>query len=147
MAHRRPHRLMENFAATAAPLIARVAGTLAADHDVVDIRAGLGYRGPTEVSRAPAARLADGMVITHRGEVFRLQLPNLWDSKSGKIPANAPSKVLVRSGERLRLGPRQQISGRDSPEYCAVQSGECLRGEDPDRIWRQVLTAMADALP
>jgi hypothetical protein len=142
--------LVEKFTATAAPLIARVAGLLASGHDVVQVQAGSGRRGrpaATEVWRAPAARLADGTIITQRGDVLQVKVPNIWGLTSGRIPDNKATPVLVRRGEQIRLGNPGEPRGESLRSYFPLESGECLDAVSVAALWRRVLTAMADTLP
>ncbi len=143
---------METFAAAAAPLMAHVACMLPSAHDVVQGHAKFGWtrKNTTELWRTPASMLADGTIITQRGDVFtrKEKAPNVRGRRSQKIPLDLPQPVLVQHGGQVRVGqfssPNQPPS--DHPLF-PLLSGECLDSADIVRLWPHVLTVMADALP
>lgn len=144
--------LVEKFAAAAPPLIARVARMLPSAHDVVQVKAEIGWTRTkaTEIWRTPASMLAGGMIITRRGDVFirKEKTPNIWGRTSEKIPMGLPRPVLVQHGGQVRVGTFNSptLTPADHQLY-PLRSGECLDSCDVARLWPHVLTAMADALP
>jgi hypothetical protein len=144
--------LVEKFAAAATPLIARVACFLPSGHDVVQVQAEIGWTKTkaAEIWRTPASMLTGGMIITQRGGVFtqKEKTPNIWGRTPEKIPVGLPQPVLVQHGEHVRVGTFSSptLTPADHPLF-PLLSGECLDSADIVRLWPQVLTAMADALP
>ena len=143
----------ERYAAEkSAPLIARVACMLPSAHDVVQVQAEIGWTQTkaTEIWRTPASMLADGMIITQRGDVFtqKEKTPNIWGRTPEKIPIGLPQPVLVRHGERIRVGTFSSptLTPADRQLF-PLRSGKRLDSADIVRLWPHVLTAMAGALP